>query len=81
MVVDGVGQSKHLEEMRLSVLEKILLLNLNAVLDKELPILFGKCHVTMGSFCLAIHLTILSLSRRLYEKPAYSFVHPSKSGK
>lgn len=52
MVVDGVGQSKHLEEMRLSVLEKILLLNLNAVLDKELPILFGKCHVTMVLFLL-----------------------------
>ena len=38
--------------MRLSILEKVLLLYLNAVLDKELSVLFGKCHSTMMFFLL-----------------------------
>lgn len=47
-VVTGMrGQSRHLGEMRQSVLEKVLLLDLNAVLDKELSVLLGECHVTM----------------------------------
>ena len=47
MVLDGHGVSKHLGEMRQSVLKKILLLDLNAVLDKELSVLLGECHVSM----------------------------------
>ena len=52
VVTDGRALGKHLGEMRLSVLEKKLLLDLNAVLDKKLPILLGKCHVTMVLFLL-----------------------------
>ena len=47
MVLDMRGQGKHLGEMRQSVLKKILLLDLNAVLDKELSVLLGECHVSM----------------------------------
>ena len=52
MVIDRRNQGKHLGEMRLSILEKVLLLYLNAVFDKELPILLGKGHVTMVLFLL-----------------------------
>ena len=50
-VVTGMrGQSRHLGEMRQSVLEKVLLLDLNAVLNQKSPVLIGKCHTMMVLF-------------------------------
>jgi len=46
------GRDKHLGEMRLSVHKKVLLLDLNAVVNQKLPILLCKCLATMVLFLL-----------------------------
>lgn len=45
-------RNRHLGEMRLSVLEKVLLLDLDAVLNQKSPVLIGKGHTMMVLFLL-----------------------------
>ena len=45
-------QCKHLGEMQLSILEKVLLLDLNAILNQQSPILIGKYYTMMVLFLL-----------------------------
>ena len=46
------AQRKHLGEMQLSVLKKVLLLDLNAIFNQQSPILIGKCYTMMVLFLL-----------------------------
>ena len=79
MVLIAPDGTSHVSDMmRWSILEEVLFLDFRTVIRQKLPILLWERLLTM---VFLLPRDTVSLSRRLFVKPAYSLDHPSKSGK